>query len=362
MRYTKLAISALALGFSAAINAAPDVVTPITATQSSLGTHSTTIELVKALAWPLVALTIAAVFRQPLGAFITVLGSRITKVSLFKVELELVPAKAASAVPLLDDIQSAANGAEISDSSRMMLDQLQSGAPADYAEIALGAGEEWITSRLYIAAVMMERMRGLKCFVFVEGATITERRFVAIATVSQLRWALARHSPWLEAAWLKVVPSVFPQQPADPQTLSVHQPIFLSNSGALDPSQARQVVSNFIASLQKPIPAAPYAAPDQLPVAEDGWVEVKKVNQERASFVTRRLLASLLSPDAFRAHASDLHDAPRAQRTRAILRCRAPFVALVDNQHEFEVVRIVNRQALLEQLATSMADEPEAGS
>ena len=74
----------------------------------------------------------------------------------------------------------------------MMLEQVQSGTPADFATIALGSGEAWLTSRLYIAAVMMERMRGTQVFVFGERAPFTERRLVAVASVRQVRWALAR--------------------------------------------------------------------------------------------------------------------------------------------------------------------------
>src|SRR5258708_35343640 len=196
-----------------------------------------TVELVKALAWPVVALLIAGIFRRPAARFVSALGSRITKLSLFKVELELVPASAATATPLLDDIRTATNSATISDSSRMMLEQVQSGTQADFALVALGGGEEWLTSRLYVAAVMMERMRNVKVFVFVERAPTTERRLVAVVPLRQLRWTLARRYPWLEAAWARSLLSVFPEGnppnapvlPAgakwlpDPPTLSVPQ-------------------------------------------------------------------------------------------------------------------------------------------
>jgi len=42
---------------------------------------------------------------------------------------------------------------------------------------------------------MLERMRGVKVFVLVESAPNTERRPVAVASVRQLRWALARRYP-----------------------------------------------------------------------------------------------------------------------------------------------------------------------
>src|SRR5262245_37995117 len=50
-------------------------------------------ELAKALPWPIAAIVIAALLYHPLTEFITAIGGRITKLSLFKVELELKPAE-----------------------------------------------------------------------------------------------------------------------------------------------------------------------------------------------------------------------------------------------------------------------------
>ena len=168
------------------------------------------VELVKALAWPLIAVVVALLFRKPLGEFVGALGTRVTKLSVFKVELELVPAATAVVSPLLDDIRTVTTSAAISDSSRAMLEQLQNQTPADFDEINLGAGDEWLTSRLYIAAVMLERMRGVQVLVFLERTPATDRRFVAVVPVKQLRWALAQRYPWLEAAFVRAYIASFP--------------------------------------------------------------------------------------------------------------------------------------------------------
>ena len=144
---------------------------------------STAVELVKALAWPLVVLLIAVVFRRPLALFVSAMGSRITKLSLFKAELTLVPATAATTTPLLDDIRTATNSAMISDSARTMLDQVQSTPPADFALIALGDGKQWLTARLYISAVRMARSGGVNVFVCVERAANPESRTVTFPAV-----------------------------------------------------------------------------------------------------------------------------------------------------------------------------------
>jgi hypothetical protein len=79
---------------------------------------------------------------------------------------------------------------------------------------------------------------------------------------------------------------------------------------------------------------------------------------ERASWVTRSLLTPLLPPEALLARANDLRDAPRRQRTRAVLRRRAAdFVALTEGDREF--VRLASRRALIEDIAASLGEEPE---
>jgi hypothetical protein len=360
------------------------------------------LETVRALAWPLVAVVIALVFRRPLALFFSTIGGRITKLSLLNVELELVPATPAASTPLLDDIRSVSLGAEISDSSRMLLDQVQSTSPADFALIALGEGEEWITSRLYLAATMMERMRGVRVFVFVEGAEPLEQRFVALAPVRDLRWTLAQRYPWLDAAWLRAnldaYPSAGPPQgtqprpddywPPDPQSAPAWPAVVTSSGGAFDPYQARLVAMRFIQSLQKPIP--PPKAPANPPAAQpqpaqaqpaqaqpaqaqpaqaepaqaqaalvqtEGWIALNASTQERGVYVTRKLLASWLPRSAFDDWADEARDAPRGRRTRAVLRRPGDFVALVDADRNF--VRLANRRALLEELAGPLAEEPE---
>jgi hypothetical protein len=154
------------------------------------------VEIAKALAWPIAVLLAALVFRKPLSAFLGTIGGRISKFKVFNLELELASAASATSTPLLDDIRSVANSAELSDSSRQMIKQVQVGTPADYAIIDIGAGREWLTSRLYVAAAMMERMRRVQVFVFVESMPGVERRFVALASLRQVRWTLAQKHPW----------------------------------------------------------------------------------------------------------------------------------------------------------------------
>ena len=88
------------------------------------------VELSKSLAWPAVALLIGLAFWKPLSSFISSLGGRVSKLSVFKVEIELASAKAPPTTPLLDEIKSETYQAPMGDSSRQMLEQVQSTLPA----------------------------------------------------------------------------------------------------------------------------------------------------------------------------------------------------------------------------------------
>ena len=199
-------------------------------------------------------------------------------------------------------------------------------------------------------------MRGVQALVFVEKTAATAERVVAVASVSQgalgaraaRRLARGRLGARLSR---RVSGSTFPPGPGrsrrtptflpDPRLIpDASAPVIRSRTGGLDAFAARQLVSRFIDSLQQPAPDPP-----TLPLP--GWVVLEgNVLQERAdSWVSRELLGELLPAEAFDAWAEAFRDAPRARRTRAVLRRAAPFVALVEQDRSFE--RLVNRRALL---------------
>jgi hypothetical protein len=57
----------------------------------------------------------------------------------------------------------------------------------DYAVFDLGDGRKWLTSRLFVFATMLERMRGIRCCVFLESSGVVEKRFVATASPNAVR-------------------------------------------------------------------------------------------------------------------------------------------------------------------------------
>lgn len=328
------------------------------------------VEITKALAWPLFALVVAVALRDPILRAAAAVGGRVTKVSAFNVSLELSAATStatnATPMPLLEDIQHASSAALISDSSRTMLDQVQATEPADYSVIDIGAGDQWLTSRLFIAAAMLRRMRGIEVIVFLDSGPEADRRFVAMVGADTLRWRLARRFPALEAAFTRacaeVQPGAFPGTTVLPHQIADQIPFVKSDTGAVEPFAARQIVGTYLKSLQTPEQIVPSPVPGAPPTAPEGWVTLDHGGlpatprvSERATWVTRDLLRKLLPDEAFRPWAPEAIDAPRPERTRAVLRRHATFVALLDPARRFS--RLVNRAALLEGVAERLAND-----
>jgi hypothetical protein len=133
--------------------------------------------------------------------------------------------------------------------------QLRNDQAFDYAVVDLADGKQWLTSRLYIFAIMLERLRGLRCFVFLETTTQGRKQFLGIATPNNVRWALARRYPWLEHSF----------SAASAQVLLAD---IVSINGAIDPHQASFLVQTFIQ--QPDVQTASHPAPDNV----EQWVQL----------------------------------------------------------------------------------------
>src|SRR5262249_20597173 len=143
------------------------------------------------------------------------IAGRLSKLEFGGVSIELAKAKAFdpnwSAGAL--DLRQKAAAIQVSDSTTMtFLAQLREQGDADYAEVNLGTGNEWLTSRLFIMAIVFARMKGIKCFVFVETSANARKRFVCWAKPERIRWAFAKRFAWLERAYAEAYSTLMTQQ------------------------------------------------------------------------------------------------------------------------------------------------------
>lgn len=320
------------------------------------------VDLVDALAWPVVVVAALVVFREPLLDILRGrgLGRRLTKVSAFQVALELAPLPElirAESDPFISTVQQLNRGELfVSDPVELMRHLSPASGAYDYAVIDLGTGERWLTSHLFIFALMLERMRGLQWFVFLETSGEVRRRFIGTATPAAVRWALAQRYPWLEAAFAHAYAQV---APALPSPAGQDVPVWIhSGHGALDVPQAGSLVQAFLGRVQQTAE----------PPNRRGWVSLENRAQPgspptwvHASWLDgdrlERLLDTALQVDAWFVDSLDLMPAARVQ---AVLRRDGAVVARVQEGGRF--TDLIDRQALLEQAAIHVADSERAAT
>jgi hypothetical protein len=300
------------------------------------------VEILKVLVWPLVAAVALYLLRVPLLDLVESIARRTRKVSFHEISIEL------ATLPELSSSWSAgaADGrqltsAQVFDSfSQALFQELLNPAPADYAVVNLGEGQKWLTSRLFIFALVLGAARGLRAFVFLEKTASGRRRFIATATPVDIRSALAMKYPWLEEAAVRAEAAQYVLAPgsADVQgqtTFSGQLPVLF---GA-DQQRVRSFVNQFIQNIQrKTVPPEneklSYLAMTGSPQTWERtrWIDGELLERDLAGFLNF-------------ACCEDSPDKPESDLVEAITRREGQFVALVDSDRRFR--RLVDRYGLL---------------
>lgn len=306
------------------------------------------------LAWPILVGIALYWYREPLSHFFDGMGARITKLAFldFAIELATMPEYTPVWKVGADDVRRLTSAQVFDSGTQALFEQMAIQPGSDYAVVALGRGDQWLTSRLYIFALMLARMRDLRCFVFVHTRGEVDRRFLGVATPEVVRWALACRYPWLEHAFAAAYHSLYAGAPATlPATASVQ---ILSNSGAIEWNIARHLVNQYVTQIQQSIAPmlgteAEWEKLESQPPAADLW--------ERSSWITVPLLSDLLGEQMDKEYVEDSPDVAAQTRAAAIARRPVPFVALVDNERVFHA--LVDRQVLLEKSAIHFAEQTQ---
>lgn len=108
------------------------------------------VEVVKAVAWPVVVFALLVLFRHPLSKMLNDLGNRASRINIWKISVDL-----AVATPLpqpmslrLSEIRDPVCALIDSDARRDLEALLGARPKADYAIVDLGTGDSWMTCRL----------------------------------------------------------------------------------------------------------------------------------------------------------------------------------------------------------------------
>lgn len=178
--------------------------------------------LIEAIAWPLVAVLALYLLRRPLVELVSQVARRASKLSVYNVSIELATLPELSTTWKVgsEDARQLTSSQIFDSASTTLFNDLLTPRKADYAVVDLRVGQSWLTSRLYIFALVLGEVRNLRAFVFLENAGGVRRRFLGVATPANVQKALAARYPWLEEAYFRAaaqqyrVPS--PPEP-DPQ-------------------------------------------------------------------------------------------------------------------------------------------------
>jgi hypothetical protein len=297
------------------------------------------VDLVKALAWPITALVGLGVLRTPVAELIRSIGRRATKFSMFKVEVEL--AKMSPARESLELTVEGLRKAVVGESGLAPIAAgiTRSGA-ADYVVVALGpdADKEWLTSRLFLLAAILERSRVVRSIVFT-GELDT---FIGAATPRDVRATLGAKFPEYERALF----AAYGAAPAFP----------LTEFRGGEPSETviHAVAQGFLSLSDIKVWGPPPPPPRVDWVYLDG-----SSTWELAHWVTAQGLRSLLGDRLYRGGVfASSGTVVSEEITREIVGQSGPFVALLGTTGVFE--GLCDRGMIVDKLAREAA--VEAGS
>jgi hypothetical protein len=305
--------------------------------------------LLNILLWAAVLLIVLLAYRKYILALVSGIASRISKLEFGGISIDL--AKAKEFVPQWSevgalDLRHKAQAVEVNDSYMMSFrTQLLEDGTRDYAEIDLGGGSEWLTSRLFIMAVVFARMKGIKSLVFLSTSGNQSKRFVCLADPQNVRWALAKRFPWLEQAYTDACTSLLGQDA-----------IIVSNEGRLgtslnhaDPEPGISLIREFLARVQSNSVAAP-AIPGE-------WVSISSSpnTYENARWLTGLEIEDILGPDCKKTSIvnDELTSKDTGNAIKQLLALPGRFVAVVTADQKFEY--LIDRTLILERVARHLA-------
>jgi hypothetical protein len=347
--------------------------------KSGLTTNVDVAATISSVLWPVVILTVLLVYRHKLAILIGRILSRVKKVEFAGISLEWAEVKELSTGWLVPegglDLRSSQQGLEVFESSGAnILAQLEQPLDGDYVVIDLGDGGEWLTSRLFILAVLFEGLRGVKALVFVDTKDGIAKHYVGWAEPKMLTRALAKRYPKFEAAYSAARAII-----DKPHLVYLPQSnVPITQTGLLDSQAGSDLFKQFLFRLKPrsqpviplneaadwtPMPSNPgfseYAGKPNEPSDVREWVELNGIRfYEYAQWLNRTILGELLGENL---HTAALNEAringkPESVKIRAVLFLKGDLVALVKENERFD--QLIDRRALMEEvLAANLAEE-----
>ncbi len=307
--------------------------------------------LCAALAWPVTLVLVVLVFRREITEVPKALAQLgIRKISLGGFSMEFVETDATAGTSLdkaTFGVREAPAAGNLMSYRHSILEAMRVPTTIDAVVINVGSNPGWLSSRLFFFAELMERMRGVRCFVFVETIGGTRPRFLGTAAPRKVRYALGSRSPWLEEALAYAYASLGEPEPGVTPTGSPEQAYQIySLTGALGPEQAARLIEPYLTRIQAPPAPPPFNPAD--------WTQLQGSNTwEHGTFLQPADLNTLLGDDLNQSAVIAGVAASQETKVRSVLGKKGEFVAFVDSDMRFE--RLVDRRQLIEEAAHWLA-------
>jgi hypothetical protein len=318
--------------------------------------------VLSALLWPTVVLIVFIAYYNRIPDWISGLAGRVTKLQVTGISLELASAKAFApdwTSPTALDLRSKATALQVTDSTAgTFLEQLRDHGSGDYAEVNLGSGDQWLTSRLFIIAILYARMKGIHTFVFLESRGVQRKCYLGCVDAGKLRWALARHFPWFERAYAEAYRIVMSTSPgALNHRIVSHQGRIGYSFNANNPSPGIDLLTEYLRHVQEQTTSTARGR-RAAAIDEADWVFIEKVDKretwEHAEWLDGAMLETILGDDLNMTTlpATGFLAQSREDQIRQIVGLSGDFVALVNDEQRLE--NLVNRRLLLGQVAATL--------
>jgi hypothetical protein len=305
--------------------------------------------IVRALVWPTVVLVLLLLYQDSVRALVNRLSRRIVGVSVFSVSLQFVPPPPVWPSYVIDGIRVQES---VGDSLSQIIQTLSTDRPLVYIRVDLG--ERWLSSRLFLLAYSLYRVRDLRYVVFVRkvGGVL---HYLGLASALDLCRILNERQPWLETAYLDACLSLADARIDEDDARGSEwegreRRQFFQQQ--LSSPAANQIAERFKDILQRDPPSEEQA----------DWVRAgDKI--EHATVITAdalpEMLNNVLHSAAYFVDMPQLSDNERQKQV--VLRGRTrngiglPYIAAVDENHTFE--QFVDRASLVERVARHAVQE-----
>jgi hypothetical protein len=337
-------------------------------------------DLVRVVIWPCAITVILIVYREQISKLASAVGRRVTGVTLagFTVAFEAASEPSAEVWSALQSFADPQAPTSVSDSSNALLSLINTAQKAESARFDLRTGHSWLTSRLFIFAILLPEILDVRCMVFTETRDGIARRFVGLAEPRAVAAALARRFDWLPRAWTRASISLYgcdlsavtqlrvlarddgvQDWQLTPKLIEIAQESMIPQDLLL-PGVAESVAQQYLNDSEI-LRNRPKNSP-----SDPGWVQLREiadgnVQEEHARWIgSGAELDNLLGDALTRPHVIETSGASIRQLNRHAVLKSGQFVAVVDGDGRF--LRLLHREVIVDELAREAAmreaDEP----